>query len=176
MNNINPLNKTTHSAKVSRLFYDFQKHGSAFFFLLSLQFFFKCGSWSGTWHQIFFNLFMGFLLYYLYSITVWSAAPQTTLWGGPGPRIEPGPGGPEAGTLPLDHHTSLKTTTPPPHQIYHEKPLMFSPYFLKFQTTWIRIQIPVSGSESGPAVKKTASDTKRMALDAKTCDQSINSF
>ena len=31
MNNINPLNKTTHSAKVSRLFYDFQKHGSAIF-------------------------------------------------------------------------------------------------------------------------------------------------
>ena len=28
---MNPLNKTTHSAKVSRLFYDFQKHGSAIF-------------------------------------------------------------------------------------------------------------------------------------------------
>ena len=27
--------------------------------------------------------------------------------GRPGPRIEPGPGGPEAGTLPLDHYTSL---------------------------------------------------------------------
>ena len=48
------------------------------------------------------------ILYYLYSITVWSAAPQTTLWGGPEPRFEPGLGGPEAGTLPLDHHTSSK--------------------------------------------------------------------
>ena len=49
---------------------------------------------------------MGFLIYY--SITVWSAAPQTTLWGGPppGPRYEPRPGDPEAGTPPLDHHTS----------------------------------------------------------------------
>ena len=28
-------------------------------------------------------------------------------WGGPGPWFEPRPGGPEAGTLPLDHHTSL---------------------------------------------------------------------
>ena len=55
----------------------------------------------------FLNLFIGVLLYYLYSITVWSAAPQTTLWGGPGPRFEPGLGGPEAGTLPLDHHTSV---------------------------------------------------------------------
>ena len=47
------------------------------------------------------------LLYYSYNITVWSAAPQTTLWGGPGPRFEPGTGGPEAGTLPPDHHTTL---------------------------------------------------------------------
>ena len=30
------------------------------------------------------------LLYYLYSITVWSAVPQTPLWGGPSPKIEPG--------------------------------------------------------------------------------------
>ena len=59
----------------------------------------------------FFDLFMGVLfLIFLYSITVSSAAPQTTLWGGPGPRFKPGPGCPEAGTLPLDHHTSL-----PPH-------------------------------------------------------------
>ena len=36
------------------------------------------------------------LLYYLYSIIVWYVAPRTTLWGGHGPRIEPGPGGPEA--------------------------------------------------------------------------------
>ena len=49
-----------------------------------------------------------YILYYLYSITVCSAAPQITLWRGPGPRSEHGPGGPEAGTtLPLDHHTSL---------------------------------------------------------------------
>ena len=34
-------------------------------------------------------------------------APQTTLWGGPGPIFEHGPGGPEAETLPLDHLTSL---------------------------------------------------------------------
>ena len=27
------------------------------------------------------------LLHYMYSITVWSAAPQTTLWRGPGPRF-----------------------------------------------------------------------------------------
>ena len=32
-----------------------------------------------------------FFLYNLYIITVWSAAPQTTLWGGPGPRFEPWP-------------------------------------------------------------------------------------
>ena len=30
-----------------------------------------------------------------------------TLQGGPGPRFEPGPGSPEAGSLPLDHHTSF---------------------------------------------------------------------
>ena len=55
-------------------------------------------------HIYFFkSFFYWVLLYYLYSITVRSAAPQTTLWGGPGPTFEPGPGGPEAGTLPLDH-------------------------------------------------------------------------
>ena len=31
----------------------------------------------------FLNLFTGYLLYYVYSIAVRSAAPQTTLWGGP---------------------------------------------------------------------------------------------
>ena len=48
-----------------------------------------------------------FIFYYCYSITVcvWSAAPQTTLWGGPGPRFEPGTGCLEAETL----------TTRPPH-------------------------------------------------------------
>ena len=35
----------------------------------------------------------------LYRITVWPVAHQFILWGGPGPRFEPGPGGPEAGTL-----------------------------------------------------------------------------
>ena len=30
-----------------------------------------------------------------------SEVPKTTLWGGPGQRFEPGPGGPEAGTPPL---------------------------------------------------------------------------
>ena len=39
------------------------------------------------------NRGLGFLIHYLYSIKVWSAAPQTTLWGGPGPRYEPGTGG-----------------------------------------------------------------------------------
>ena len=52
--------------------------------------------------KFFLYIFWGFLLYYLYSITVCSAAPQTTLRGGPGARFEPGPGGPEAGTLPQD--------------------------------------------------------------------------
>ena len=41
-------------------------------------------------------------------MTVWSAAPQTTLWEGSGPRFEPGPGGSETGTLPLDHHAYFK--------------------------------------------------------------------
>ena len=50
------------------------------------------------------HLGLGVLLY-LYSITVRSAAPQTTLWGGPGPRIEPGTGDLEARTL----------TNRPPH-------------------------------------------------------------
>ena len=46
-------------------------------------------------------------LYYImyYTITVWSAAPETSLWGVPGPRVEPGTGDPEAETL----------TTRPPH-------------------------------------------------------------
>ena len=57
--------------------------------------------------QFFFTGPLRFILNHLYSITVWSAASQTTLWGGPGPRFEPGTGGPEAGTLPLDHHTSV---------------------------------------------------------------------
>ena len=37
-----------------------------------------------------------------YSITVRPAAPQTTLWGSPGPRLEPGTGDLEAGTLLFD--------------------------------------------------------------------------
>ena len=57
--------------------------------------------------KIFFLGFFYFIIQY-YSFTMWSAAPQTTLWGGPGPRFEPVPGGPEAGTLPLDNHTSYK--------------------------------------------------------------------
>ena len=67
---------------------------------------------SNTYQYLILNFFssssflLGFKFYYLYSIIVWSAAPKTTLWGGPGPRFEPGPDGPEAGTLPLDHHTS----------------------------------------------------------------------
>ena len=46
----------------------------------------------------------GVLLHYLYSIVVWSAAPQTTLLGGFGSRFQLGMGGLEAGTL---------TTRPP---------------------------------------------------------------
>ena len=45
----------------------------------------------------------------MYSITVWSAATQITLWGGPGPRFKPGTVDLEA--RPLDHQTSLR----PPH-------------------------------------------------------------
>ena len=45
------------------------------------------------------HLGLGFFILNLYSITVWSAAPQTSLWGGPGPRIKPGTGDPEARTL-----------------------------------------------------------------------------
>ena len=66
-----------------------------------------CYQWAtGVPFSSFLKSFYWVLLYYLYSITVWSAAPQTSLWGGPGPRNEPGPDGSEAGTLPLDHHTS----------------------------------------------------------------------
>ena len=39
------------------------------------------------------------LILYLYSSTVWSAAPQTTLWGRPRPRFEPGMADLEAETL-----------------------------------------------------------------------------
>ena len=38
----------------------------------------------------FFLPFYRVLFYYLYNIIVWSVAPQTTLWGRPWPRIEPG--------------------------------------------------------------------------------------
>ena len=51
-----------------------------------------------------------FIQYFLYSITVWSAAPQTTPWGGPRPRFESRMDDLEAETLttrPLDHHTSF---------------------------------------------------------------------
>ena len=44
------------------------------------------------------------LILYLYSITVGSAAPQATLWGGLGPRFKLGTGDLEARTL---------TTRPP---------------------------------------------------------------
>ena len=40
-----------------------------------------------------------YYFYYFFSITGWSAAPQTTLRGGPGPGFEPGTGDLEAGTL-----------------------------------------------------------------------------
>ena len=66
------------------------------------------------------------LLLQYYSITVWSAAPQITLWGCPEPRFEPRTGDLEAETittrpphlLKLDHHTSLidhRTSLRPPH-------------------------------------------------------------
>ena len=45
-------------------------------------------------YNIFFRftalLGLGYFILYLYSITVWSAAPQTSLWGGPGARFESG--------------------------------------------------------------------------------------
>ena len=43
---------------------------------------------------------------------MWSAAPQTTLWGGPKPRFEPGTGDVEAGTLTTRPPHLLETTTP----------------------------------------------------------------
>ena len=49
-----------------------------------------------------------FFIHHLYSITVQSAAPQTALRGGPGPRIEPGMGSLEAG-----RDTNPCLTTPP---------------------------------------------------------------
>ena len=49
-----------------------------------------------VWKLIFFIIYTlprpRVLLHYLYSIKVRYAAPQTTLWGGPGPRFEPGTG------------------------------------------------------------------------------------
>ena len=55
---------------------------------------------------LFFKAYRGlwFLLLYCTVLTVRSAAPQTTLWGGNGPRLENGQGG-QAGAL----------TTRPPH-------------------------------------------------------------
>ena len=47
---------------------------------------------------------------------MWSAAPQTTLWGGPGPKIEPGTGGLEARTL----------TTRPPHLLQFNFGIIFN--------------------------------------------------
>ena len=54
------------------------------------------------------------LLHYIHSITVSSAAPQTTLWGGYGPRFEHGTGDLEAGTL----------TTRPPHLLIYKLMLL----------------------------------------------------
>ena len=42
-----------------------------------------------TWQVDFYFVFLLGFIIYLYSITVWSAAPQTTLWVGPGTRVEP---------------------------------------------------------------------------------------
>ena len=64
-------------------------------------------AWSGTHYSSLCNFYyffsayrvLQFLIHYLYSITVRSAAPQTSLWGGPRPRFEPGKGDLEAGTL-----------------------------------------------------------------------------
>ena len=50
-----------------------------------------------------------YIIYFLYSITVGSAAPQTTLWEGPMPRFEPGTSGLEA----------EKQTTRQPHLRRH---------------------------------------------------------
>ena len=59
------------------------------------------------WAVFFINIFLqhtgtwGLLVYYIifYNILVWSAAPQTPLWRGPGPRFEPGTGGLETAFL-----------------------------------------------------------------------------
>ena len=65
----------------------------------------------GKLHAIFVTTWCYVLLSFFYStvLAVWSAAPQTALWGGSGPRFELWMGGLEAGTTRpsyplLDHH------------------------------------------------------------------------
>ena len=59
----------------------------------------------------FFTAHQGLGFYYIIytALQCGSAAPQPALWGGPGPRYKPEPGGPEAGML----------TTRPPHLYHH---------------------------------------------------------
>ena len=67
------------------------------------------------------------LILYLYNMTVWSAAPQTTLWGGPRPRFEPMMGNLEEETL---------TTRPP--QLLN---FTFQTFFLFINTLLMLIYI-----------------------------------
>ena len=54
----------------------------------------------------FFTAHQGLVFYFLIFtlLTVQSAAPQTALWGGPGPKLEPRK---RQENLPIDHHTSF---------------------------------------------------------------------
>ena len=56
----------------------------------------------------FFFFFIFLLVFYviIYTVLQCDLPPLRPHWTGL--RFEPGPGGPEAGTLPLDHHASLK--------------------------------------------------------------------
>ena len=68
-------------------------------------FYLKANRGPGCYYYYLYYLLL-FVQYY-YIFTARSAAPQTTLRGGPRLKIEPGTGGLEAGTLPV--------TTRPPH-------------------------------------------------------------
>ena len=60
------------------------------------------------WYILFFRPSRSrFLIRYLYSITVRSAAPQTALSGGPGPRFKPGTGSLYCRSRKTTYHTSL---------------------------------------------------------------------
>ena len=59
-----------------------------------------------TFFSKFFTAHQGLIFYFFIFtlLTVQSAAPQTALWGGPGPKLEPHK---RQENLPVDHHTSF---------------------------------------------------------------------